>query len=346
MNRRSANLTFAGCVAALALIALAVAAPRAAAGGWLIAFVILSGIPLGALALTMIHNLTGGAWGEELRPRLEPAAGCTILLALLFAPVLLALPWLYPWVARPTRVPLDVAHLYLNAPLFVLRAMVAFAGWGALALLLPHARGRARLLLSAFGLIFHAIAVTLLATDWILSIEPAFVSSSFGATTAFIQIYTALAFVALAAPIDVRSKGLRDLAGLILAVALGAAYINFMAVLVIWYGDLPHKVAWFVGRVAAPWNMIAIAAFVLGSLVPVSALLLARVRESAWALRWIGGAALYGIVLYNVWLLAPAFGALALPAAVFAAIVIACILALFATRGADAQLLLQRGGHG
>ena len=37
----------------------------------------------------------------------------------------------------------------------------------------------------------------------------------------------------------------RDLGGLMLAVILGLIYIDFMAVLVIWYGDLPRKVDWF-----------------------------------------------------------------------------------------------------
>ena len=31
-----------------------------------------------------------------------------------------------------------------------------------------------------------------------------------------------------------------------LAVTLGLTYIDFMAVLVIWYGNLPDKVDWFV----------------------------------------------------------------------------------------------------
>jgi hypothetical protein len=345
MNRRRASLTIAGCVGALALVALAVFAPRAAAGGWLIAFVVLSAIPLGALALIMIHNLTGGAWGEDLRPTLEPAAACAILLAPLFVPVLLALPRLYPWVEGSTRVPPDVARLYLNTPLFVLRAAVAFAGWGALALLLPLATGRARVLLSGLGLIFHAIAVTLLATDLVLSADPAFISSSFGATTAFVQLYSALAFVAVSVPPGLRRKGRRDLAGLILTVALGTTYINFMAVLVIWYGDVPLKVSWFVERTAVPLNFVAAGAFLIGSLVPILALMLARLRESVRALRWIGGAALGGIALYNVWLLAPALGGLALPAAILAGVVIACALLLLATRDAGAPLSPQRSGY-
>jgi hypothetical protein len=339
------HCTVVGGACTLVLIAFAVYAPRQAAAGWLIAFVAVSAVPLGSLPLLMIHNLTGGAWGDDLRPGNEPAAAGTLVLAPLFIPIGAALPLLYAWMPGTAHTPPDVAQLYLNAPLFVLRAVIAFAGWSVLAVLLPRATERRGVLLSGFGLIFHTVAVTLLATDWILSTEPVFTSSSFGATTVFIQLYAALAFAAVAGGYFRRS--LRDLAGLLLAVALGTAYINFMAVLIIWYGDLPHKVAWFVERTPAPWVFVAVAAFFLGALGPILALLPARMRGSPQALRWVGATALSGIALYDVWLLAPTYGAGALIAAALAAIAIASALLLFATCTTDARRTFRWGaGHG
>ena len=107
-------------LAAAALLVVGVVSPRIAAAGWLIAFIFLSSIPLGALAWLMISRLTGGYWGESLRPTLEGAAATIPLLGILFIPVLVALPLLYPWVAGSDAIKADVANLYLNIPLFVI----------------------------------------------------------------------------------------------------------------------------------------------------------------------------------------------------------------------------------
>lgn len=320
MRRASHSmLMIIAAIAAAALLVVGFVSPRLAAAGWLIAFVVVSAIPLGSLAWLMIARLTGGHWAECLRPVFEPAAVRIPLLAILFVPVLFALPLLYPWVADSSVVKPDVAALYLNIPLFILRAGVAFAGWGAIALVLQRLSGRGGILLAATGLVFHTVMMTLLSIDWILSAEPAFISTSFGATIVVTQMLAALAFAALFAP-GLDDGTVRDLGGLLLTLTLGVTYLNFMAVLVIWYGDLPAKVFWFVERVREPWNALAVAAFVVGSVVPILMLLLRRVRASRSALRAVACSSLAGIALYDAWLLAPTFGVWALGTAALATI--------------------------
>jgi heme exporter protein D len=143
------------------------------------------------------------------------------------------------------------------------------------------------------------------------------------------QILAALAFAALAAPgLDQRTT--RDLAGLMLATVLGLTYIDFMAVLVIWYGDLPNKVGWFVVRAFAPWTWLAFAAFVFVSVLPVLALLLERVRTSRAALRAVGVSILLGLAFYDGYLLAPVYGLGSLATAVLAFAVLGSALFLLA----------------
>jgi hypothetical protein len=223
----------------------------------------------------------------------------------------------------------DVGLFYLNVPLFIVRAVVAFAGWIALALLLPAIGGRRGTLFAAIGLFFFSVVTSFVWTDWILSAEPTFISTSFGASVAVSQILAALAFVALAAPaLDRRAR--RDLAGLMLVTVLGLTYIDFMAVLVIWYGDLPDKVGWFVVRAFAPWTWLAFAAFVCVSLLPVLALLLERVRTSRAALRAVGASILLGLAFYDGYLLAPVYGLGSLATAVLAFAVLSSALVLLA----------------
>jgi hypothetical protein len=343
---RRAVLAIVAAVAAVALVVVATMAPREAAAGWLIGFLYVSAVPLGSLGWLLIHRLTGGRWGESLRPVFAPATTCIPLFALLFVPVLAALPLLYPWAAGVSGAKPDVAHLYLNGALFTVRAAVAFIGWSALALALLLTAGGGRLL-PAFGLIFYAVTVSFSGLDWILSADPVFISTSFGAGLAVTQLLAALAFAALFAPSDLSVGARRDLGGLMLAVALGLTYIDFMAVLVIWYGDLPAKVSWFVERTAAPWQWLALGAFILGSLLPVLLLLLARVRASRAALRLVAASMLVGLALYDAYLLAPVYGAWALATAALAIIALGCgLIACVEANWPAASFNPSRAAHG
>jgi hypothetical protein len=119
---------------------------------------------------------------------------------------------------------------------------------------------------------------------------------------------------------------LADLGGLLLAFVLGITYIDFMAVLVIWYGDVPATSRWFVARLGLPWRALAWAAFALVSVGPTLALFLSRVRHGRGALRVVGASALIGLVCYDAYLVAPPFGAAALLPAALSIIAIGLVL--------------------
>ena len=72
MKRASADgIYLAVAVCAAALVALAAVRHTAAAGqAWLAAYLFWTGLPVGALFLVLVHGLTGGAWGQTLRPAL------------------------------------------------------------------------------------------------------------------------------------------------------------------------------------------------------------------------------------------------------------------------------------
>jgi hypothetical protein len=215
-----------------------------------------------------------------------------------------------------------------------------------LAFLLPRLVGTAATIVAALGLVFYGLMIGALSYDWVLSLEPNFVSTSFGATLAFAQFASALAWVAIVAHDDA-DPAFADIGGLLLAVLLGLTYINFMALLVIWYGDVPGRVFWFVERTHWPWTLIAGLAFICGSVVPIFSLFLGRWRASPRALRIIGTLTLCGIALYDIYLVAPAFNVLALGAAAAALIAIgALFVAFLAMPWARAPLRRWRLIHG
>jgi hypothetical protein len=180
--------------------------------------------------------------------------------------------------------------------------------------------------------VFYGILISLVPIDWILSLEYPFVSESFGASVAITQLMAALAWAAVVGLSE--DDGIEgDLGGLLLAMVLAITYVDFMAVLVIWYGDLPDRIFWFVLRDKAPWLLLAIVAFVLGSVVPIVSLLFARVRHGRDALRVVGAIALIGLAAYYSYLIVPPFGWVAL---------VAAALALVAIGGLIAGLMVQK----
>jgi hypothetical protein len=256
-----------------------------------------------------VHALTGGAWLAPLFPVLAPAVATLPVFALLALPLLLDAAAVWPWVADPTVMPrATVVQWYLNLPGFVLRGAVALAGWSVLGLLLVGGGAR-RPAVGAPALIFHAVAITILGLDWILSLEPPFRSTVFGATLGVTQLLAALAWAALLEPEPEGFRGKAgDLARLIMAAALGAIYLGFAQFLVAWYGNLPDKAAWFLKREALPWILLEGAAVALTAILPVAALLPAVMRRSPRMLACVGAGVLAGVWLYLAWLVGPPFG--------------------------------------
>lgn len=266
----------------------------------------------------MIHRLTSGGWGEIIAPVVGPAAMTIPLLVLLAVPVFVAIPTLYPWAQHPPSLKPDVLSIYLNRPAFIVRSLIAFAGWTSLAFLLPRTSGGRGQLLAALGLVFHALVISSVSIDWYLSIEPPFTSSSFGAGVAISSLVAALAWAAVWMPASEDDPAIGDVGALLLATVLGITYIDFMAVLVIWYGDIPREAAWFVARDPLPWRALAVVAFVLGSLIPALALIQVRFRNQLRPLRLVGAITLIGIAAYDAYLIVPPAGVAALVPALLA----------------------------
>ncbi|MEQ8349601.1 MAG: hypothetical protein RIB84_26510 [Sneathiellaceae bacterium] len=281
----------------------------ALAPAWLAAWCALSGIPMGAAALLLIHRLTGGDWGRDLAPVLRPAARAMPLLALLFLPLLLDLPSLYPWAAG-AAVPPDVAALWLNGPGFTLRALAILALWSGLSWLAttPDLRPGA----AAALLCLYAVTACMAGIDWLMSRDPAFHSTAFGAAFASGQVLTGLAWAAAAAGGALAGPVRQDLARLLFGVLPAFAYLWFMQALVTWSGNLPEKSAWFADRLAWPWQGVLLASVLAGLAAPLALLLTRRGRRSGPALRVAGALALAGMALLSLWQVRPelpAFGA-------------------------------------
>src|SRR5262249_42223207 len=102
---------------------------------YLMAYMLWLGATLGCLALGMIHQLSGGAWGVLIRRPIGAATRVLPVMTVLFVPIALGLSRLYPWTNADLVAHDDALrhkHVYLNAPFFLVRAAIYFLVWNAL----------------------------------------------------------------------------------------------------------------------------------------------------------------------------------------------------------------------
>ena len=126
---------------------------------YLFVWLFVLGLSQGSLAWVTVHNLTGGDWGQAVRPFLQAALRLFPLSALLALPLLLSpgvlLPWMRTTAAAPQAGFVANQRWYLNSDFFYARAILYFAIWLALAWLLRANAGgsalAARFLTNARG---------------------------------------------------------------------------------------------------------------------------------------------------------------------------------------------------
>lgn len=316
MNARLPLLV--GIAASVILLLIGFVAPRPVLHGWLIAFASIGGIPLGAFAWLAIHRLTGGEWGELARPALSAAVWFIPLLVVFWLPLGIGSRLVYPWAADPAAAGDGVASLYLNGGALVLRTLVGLIGVTLLASL-ANRRGLKQLG-AGLSLVFYAVFMNFAAFDWLLSLDPRFTSSAFGAQVIVQQLISALAFVAIVRFVPDRSSAWKDIGALLLATTLGETYLVLMTFVVHWYGDLPDQAAWYLRRTEHGWLWLELIGIAIGSVGPLAALLFAKVRDNPEPLRLVGLCLLAGVFIEDVWLVAPTTEAWSVPAAIVAGV--------------------------
>jgi len=321
-------------VAAVALIFFALGDGATAARAWLCAFVLISMIPIGSLALLLVNGISGGRWGEDFAAVLVPAARSIPLLFIAFLPVMIFRPLIYHWSAL--GLPHDVTRFYLDPLFFDARTLIGLLVWTVLAWTAAWRNPT----YAMAGIAAHLIIITFLPADWVLTIAPGSVSAGFGLGFGIEQMFAALAFTAILAP-QAPGRPNRDLAGIMLTTLLGTVYFFYMAFIITWYGNIPAKVHWYAVRAGDGWALEMLAAFLLGAALPFLAILSPAVRREPSLLRIVGAFVLAGIALHIAWMIVPVFGAVTIIPAILAGLVIA--LALWSVRG---NLAVFGGVHG
>ncbi len=300
MSRRTA--TFVGAAGVLALLCWFGWRfdPRALLAGYLAVWWFLAGALLGGLANVWLHQLTGGAWGETIRPPLLRAARWLPLACLLFLPVLAGMHLLYPWTGAQPLEPATAFRRWWLAPgAFMLRSVVYLLLWSALAWIETRARkrsaGRAAACLLVYG-----FTVGLASVDWIMSLQPEWYSSVFGWLAGAGQMLTGLALALLLIDREAARERLPDLGNLLMMYVMTWAYLAYVQFLIIWAADLPREIAWYLRRDTPAWHAVAWSLLALHGAGPV-VILLSRHAKRAPRLMGALAAVLLAAHLLDCW---------------------------------------------
>jgi hypothetical protein len=86
-------------------------------------------------------------------------------------------------------------------------------------------------------------------------------------------------------------------------------YIAFVQFFIIWSGNLPEDVVWYVDRLQGGWSWVAITFIFLHFVIPFVLLLSAQIKRDPRRLAGVALLILLADLLYLYWLVAPTFSA-------------------------------------
>jgi len=312
------SLVVGGVFAVIAAV-LAFTRPDEFYRAYLLGFMCWLGVALGSMAILMIRHLTGGGWGMVIRRILGAAMRTLPLLAALFIPVILGIRHLYIW-SQPLgniedkhlREHLEqITQTYLTVNGFIIRAIFYFAVWNLLSFLLtkwskqqdspnaPDNTGRFKAV-SGPGLILYGFTISFAAIDWVMSLDPSWISTIFGLIILIGEVLSAMCFAVVVERILFNYKPMSEMlkpdfvhdhGKWMLTFTMVWAYFNFSQWLIIWAGNLPAEITFYLTRINNGWQTIGVILVLFGFVVPF-AMLLSRpfkrdIRRLVWLAVWL-----------------------------------------------------------
>jgi hypothetical protein len=259
-----------------------------------------------ALFFFATQRLTSARWSAALR-RIPEAFMLTLPVAAVLMVILIGLgrDSIYPWTDPSVfaHAPSYAGKTTYLAPGFVLARMAAvLVIWIAFALRIrrvslaqdsdPRRAMSAHAQLNRIAALFapiFAISITVAAYDWIISLEPEWFSTMF-AVYVFAGVFVqGIAAIALATVVlhrrgqfgkDVGDKQFHDLGKMLFAFSIFWAYIWVCQYLLIWYGNIPEEVTYYIRRTSGAWLPVFLGGLVINWIIPFGALMSARSKRN------------------------------------------------------------------
>jgi hypothetical protein len=295
---------------------------------WLMGAMLCWGFSLGGLALLMVQYCSGGKWGLLIRRPLEAMSRTLWLTALMFLPILIFMKKIYLWArySNPSEVGQALSQGLIDkgqahalnwkhpmfSPLSVcVQLAICFGIWFLYSILMnrwslqrdadpkpdvPFWQKRFENI-SGFGIVVYALTLTALVLDLVMSLNITWFSTMYGLNYLVAQGYAVLALsvitvVALsqAEPMKtvLRTVEQHDLGKLMFAFVMLNIYLNFSQFLIIWSGNQPEEISWYLDRIRGHWGVIFTFDFIFHWLIPFSLLLSRDIKRNKRRIMAVG----------------------------------------------------------
>ena len=296
---------------------------------WIVWVLFLLTTGLGCLFIVALEHVVGARWSVPLRRIPERLSGLILLMTPAALIALLSLPVLYPW-TQPESLKDPVLAgkaVWLNVPFFSLRVLLclgiwAFSYWIFVSGSLRQDRHRdprytVRVRRFApFFMILFGITLTIVAFDWISSLDPAWYSDIFG-----VYLFAGTFLAGLAATTlmvlhlkrrgrlpEIKPDHLYNLGGFLFAFIVFWSYIGFAQYLLMWYANIPEEVFWYQVRLSGGWGVILLAMALVHFLAPFFVLLARDAKTNPRFLSIAAALILFSHLLDLYWMIFPTLG--------------------------------------
>ena len=296
----------------------------------IIGLMFFGSIAIGALVLVALEYLSGAVWSTPFR-RVSEFIASSLPLMLLFAiPLFFMMHTLFHWTHTEvveTDAILSGKTPYLNIPFFIGRTIGVVALFYVFYLVFiknstkqdttkDQKLTKTNVKLSAIFMFFAGIGITVLAVDWMMSLEPHWFSTIFGFYFISATLLAGLAATTFTA-VSLNEggylvKGLTtdhyySLGALMFAITNFWAYIAFSQFLLIWYANIPEETYWFVARWEGGWGFVSVLLMIARFAIPYAALLSQPSKCDPKNLQRVSLFILFAHFIDLYWLVMPTF---------------------------------------
>jgi hypothetical protein len=270
--------------------------PERAAFSYLTSYIFLVSIAIGSLFLVALEYTAGATWSTPFRRIVEFLSAAVPLLLILAVPLLFNIHDFFLWANKEVVVNdkiLQAKSAYLNVPFLLIRLAVVLVSWIVFYWVITKNSRRQdetgdqnlttrNIKISTVFILWFAVSISIIAIDWIMSVEPHWFSTIFGVYYFAGTTWAALAALTLIVVLLKENGYLADkikkdhyysLGTMLFAFTCFWGYMAVSQYLLIWYGDLPAENVWFAHRWNGLWSILSIALIIGHFIVPFLALL-------------------------------------------------------------------------
>ena len=171
--------------------------------------------------------------------------------------------------------------------------------------------------LSGIGIVIYTIVMTVLIIDWVMSLNITWYSSVWGLKFLVGQGYGVLALGVLSVillskyePIKtiLRTTEQHDLGKFMFAFVMLNIYLTFGEFLIMWSGNIPEEIPWYLDRIHGGWWYICTLDFCCHWVIPFCLLLSRDIKRNKQKMLWICAFMLFARCVDLFWIIEPNFG--------------------------------------